>query len=194
MKERRKNDRRQWVGKPSFPLTDNNGEIVTTNRRRLIDRRMDNTDIKQKANYPLTDSNGEFVTENRRQIVDRRWNTVEIDSNASSDGDDGKLLLTFQAITQWLSPANPIIIAGRRKDCDIRIINKYTSREHARFELRDGLIFIIDQSTNGTYLMWEQGEVAHLTGKELPLSGTGLISLGCPISLDDEHLIQFKCG
>ena len=196
MKERRKRERRNWVVKPEFPLTDCNGEVVVKNRRRLLDRRMSNIEIESKtsAPYPLKDSNGELVTENRRQIVDRRTHTLNIEPDTiSGENYDGKLLLTFQSMTQWLSPANPLIVAGRRKDCDIRIINQYTSREHARFELRDSLFFIVDQSTNGTYLMSEQGDVTHLTGQELPLMGGGLISLGCPISLEDEHLIRFEC-
>ncbi len=195
MKERRKSERRKWVGKPGFPLTDCNGEVVTKSRRRILDRRMNSTDIQPQIipTYPLTDSSGELVTENRRQIIDRRSITIENESHVSSYGRfNGKLLLTFQGITQWLSATNPLIVVGRRKECDIRVNNKYASREHARFEFRDSLIFVKDQSTNGTYLMWEQGDVAHLTGQELPLTGTGLISLGCPISLDDEHLIRFE--
>ena len=195
MKERRKRERRNWVGKSEFPLTDSNGEVVTSNRRRLLDRRTYSTDIETTTSlqYPLKDSNGELVKGNRRQIVDRRSHSLEIESDTTpGENNNGKLLLTFQGMTHSLSPTNPVVVAGRRKDCDIRIINQYTSREHARFELRDGLFFIVDQSTNGTFLMWEQGDVAHLTGQELPLMGDGLISLGCPITLEDEQLIRFE--
>lgn len=194
MKDRRKSERRQWVGKQSYPLTDSNGILVTKNRRRVIDRRLNDEEERGEPVYPFTDSSGELVTTNRRRILDRRTiqANIEKETNPIEEG-CGQLMLTFQNNCHTMSRANPRILTGRRKDCDIRVVNKFTSREHARFEMHDGSFFIYDQSTNGTYLMWDQGDVVRLSAQELPLTGSGVISLGCPISLDDEYLIRFEC-
>jgi hypothetical protein len=194
MKDRRKSERRKWVGKLSYPFTDSNGILVTKNRRRVIDRRVNDEEEQGEPVYPFTDSSGELVTTNRRRILDRRTiqTNIEKEPNPSESG-SGELMLTFQQNSHTMSRANPRIVAGRRKDCDIRVVNKFTSREHARFEMHSGSFFITDQSTNGTYLMWDQGDVVRLSAQELPLTGSGVISLGCPISLDDEYLIRFEC-
>ena len=39
MKDRRKQERRQWKSPPRYPFIDSNGVLVTHNRRRTIDRR-----------------------------------------------------------------------------------------------------------------------------------------------------------
>ncbi len=43
MKERRKQERRQWKPPPKFPFIDSNGVLVTHNRRRTLDRRSGST-------------------------------------------------------------------------------------------------------------------------------------------------------
>jgi len=45
-----------------------------------------------------------------------------------------------------------LIYAGRGRDMDIVIKDEHISRHHARFKESDGLWYIIDESTNGTYI------------------------------------------
>jgi hypothetical protein len=48
MQEKRAKGRRRWDLFPEFPLKDSNGVIVISNRRRVCDRRLDNTSLEQR--------------------------------------------------------------------------------------------------------------------------------------------------
>ena len=57
---------------------------------------------------------------------------------------------------------------------------------HAKF-------FLIDQSTNGTFVLIKGSERAYLRREELALRGTGVISLGRAVSEDSPEAIHFAC-
>ena len=66
---------------------------------------------------------------------------------------------------------------GRGDNCDITVNDDLASRQHMRIESRNGKFFLIDISTNGTYVESETGSY-YLRREELMLSGKGRISLG----------------
>jgi len=48
MPERRYNDQRRWGIESEYPLRDSSGVMVTTNRRHMPDRRLDNISMAER--------------------------------------------------------------------------------------------------------------------------------------------------
>ena len=70
------------------------------------------------------------------------------------------------------------VVMGRGQDCDLSVDEKLASRQHARIELRRDKFFIIDQSTNGTYISLDRAEDIFLRREQVAIYGSGRISLG----------------
>ena len=80
---------------------------------------------------------------------------------------------------------------GRSKTADIAVAEALASRQHVRLEYRRGKFFIIDQSTNGTYV-FSGGNEAFLRREEMPISGAGKISLGRSFSENPQEVVHFN--
>jgi hypothetical protein len=144
-----------------------------------------------KPKYPLIDSKGILVKRNRRRILDRRLDSIRPD-RSDNERPSPRLHVSWLDITKELSAAEPELLVGRALSCGICVDNQFASREHALFTYRDGTFRICDHSTNGTFLRLNQHQDIHLIGKEWPLSGSGLISLGVPIDQNDKYVIRFR--
>lgn len=81
---------------------------------------------------------------------------------------------------------------GRAETCEIMVGSPLASRLHARIESRRGKFVFIDQSTNGSYVKTEDGNVVYLRREELPLWGSGQISLGEDFKDDAQHFLHFE--
>ncbi len=84
------------------------------------------------------------------------------------------------------------IVLGRSVTCDLTINEKLASRQHVKIQLRRGKFFIIDQSTNGTYFMEDGKSQVFVRREELPITGTGIISLGRPFDEDPLDVVLFR--
>lgn len=80
---------------------------------------------------------------------------------------------------------------GRAETCELVVESPLASRLHARIESRRGKFVFIDQSTNGSYVRTEDGNVVYLRREELPLWGKGEISLGENFGEDATHVLHF---
>ncbi|MGE0483435.1 MAG: adenylate/guanylate cyclase domain-containing protein [Gammaproteobacteria bacterium] len=83
------------------------------------------------------------------------------------------------------------VVLGRSKTADIAVAEALASRQHVRVEHRRGKFFIIDQSTNGTYVFCD-GSEAFLRREEMPLTGSGKISLGRSFAENPQEIVHFK--
>lgn len=101
------------------------------------------------------------------------------------------LSLRYQDQEQQLK-LGAILGIGRAENCEFVVESPLASRHHARIESRRGKFVFIDQSTNGSYVRTEDGKVNYLRREELPLWGSGVISLGEELKDDDVHLLSFK--
>lgn len=81
---------------------------------------------------------------------------------------------------------------GRAETCDLVVATPLASRLHARIESRRGKFVFIDQSTNGSYVRTEDGNIVYLRREELPVWGSGDISLGGPFDGDETHVLHFQ--
>jgi len=84
------------------------------------------------------------------------------------------------------------VVLGRGDTCDVLVQNGFASRQHVRIEWRFGKLIIADQSTNGTYVRFSDGNVVRLAREEMILRGSGSISLGQPYSENPHELVEFS--
>lgn len=102
-----------------------------------------------------------------------------------------RMRLTYQNDSVVLDGDITQIVMGRSKSADLTVNETLASRQHVRIEHRRGKFFIIDQSTNGTYVHHENDE-SFLRREEMPLSGDGMISLGRSFTEDPQEVVHFK--
>jgi adenylate cyclase len=69
---------------------------------------------------------------------------------------------------------------GRTAENDFVVEDGAISREHAEIIRRRGAVYLVDHSTNGTYLRPQGGRPRHLHREEVPLEGGGEFSMGRP--------------
>ena len=105
---------------------------------------------------------------------------------------EAKLTLTYNGQTIELSKLRPGLVMGRSQNCDLTINEKLASRQHVRIELRRDKFFIVDQSTNGTHVISGDNPEEFLRREEIPLTGSGRISLGKGFSEDPDEVVEFK--
>ena len=91
-----------------------------------------------------------------------------------------------------LSERQPVIVMGRDAECDVAIRDRRASRQHARIELRDDRIVLVDHSSNGTYVTLDDQPELFLRGDECVIHGRGVISFAAPSSSPDADCATFE--
>jgi class 3 adenylate cyclase len=81
---------------------------------------------------------------------------------------------------------------GRDRDCDLRLSGVKVSRKHARFECRPKGFFLVDDSSNGTYLYVEGVGERRIHNEEVALHGRGRIAFGHTTDKDDGEIVHFE--
>ncbi len=81
---------------------------------------------------------------------------------------------------------------GRSMHCDIALEEELASRQHLTIENRRGKLFIIDLSTNGTWIKNEKGREIFLRRDEMLLPPEGEISFGKSFKEHPEHVLHFQ--
>ncbi|MCK0509923.1 FHA domain-containing protein [Aromatoleum buckelii] len=94
-----------------------------------------------------------------------------------------RLRIHHQQDVLFVEENRPVVLLGREIGNDIVIIDRRTSRQHARIERRREGFVLIDRSTNGTYVAENGGAERCIKAGELPLIGPGRI--GCGFSAND---------
>jgi adenylate cyclase len=90
------------------------------------------------------------------------------------------------------NPERPVVTIGRDLSNDIVFNDPKVSRLHARIELRKDKFVLVDQSTNGTYVLKPNGESALLRWDEIQLMDRGLLAIGEKSAPDAESVIRFE--
>ena len=83
-------------------------------------------------------------------------------------------------------------VIGRSASCDLVVPAELASRQHARIEYRRGKFLLVDQSTNGTFVRFQDGQTLFLKREESPLWGSGEISLGDSAFQPGQGLVHFR--
>ncbi len=104
-------------------------------------------------------------------------------SICSSGSEDQQLTLT---------PSDVPFHVGRSPSSQLPVETSLASRDHCHIEHRYGKFILIDHSTNGTYVNSSVGGDIYLRREEMPLQGSGAISLGEKFSEDSQLVIKFS--
>lgn len=109
----------------------------------------------------------------------------------SPDNND-EMILRYREQSLKVNKERRRVALGRGENCDIAVQNDFASRLHIHIELRSGKFIIADQSTNGTYIRFSDGNVVHITREEIFLHGSGCISLGQSFAENPAEVVEFS--
>jgi hypothetical protein len=91
-----------------------------------------------------------------------------------------------------LDPDRNSVVLGRSPICDIKVQESLASRQHVRIELRRDKFFIVDQSTNGSYIRDRDGDESFLRREQMPFTHDIELSLGRAFSEDPDQIVYCK--
>jgi len=102
------------------------------------------------------------------------------------------LTLIYRANIFVVNRARPTLQMGRDDSNDIVIVSLFASRLHARVQERDGQFVLTDLSSNGTFLLVDEGsDERRLRGEEVVLAGRGWLGLGKSAEKHGDHSVRF---
>ena len=108
-------------------------------------------------------------------------------------GDERFLKLSREGSTFIIDNATPSARLGRDKSNDVVVTSHFASRFHARIHKRGGGFFLTDQSSNGTYLLADDGAAEVLLQREEAVLGErGWIGLGMSASRHGDHVVRYR--
>ncbi|MEO5345392.1 MAG: adenylate/guanylate cyclase domain-containing protein [Magnetococcus sp. YQC-9] len=90
-----------------------------------------------------------------------------------------------------LSETHAVVSFGRGSTNTFVVPDSMSSRAHSRIEYRRGQIYLVDQSTNGTYILTADGQQIFVHRDERPIEGSGVIGLGRIVTPDDPLAVHF---
>jgi adenylate cyclase len=102
-----------------------------------------------------------------------------------------ELHLTHGPQTLVLEQANTTVSLGRGADCHVVLADRKASRVHARIERRRDKFFLIDQSTNGTFVTFAGEAELALRREEVMLRSQGRITFGHSIADASDETVDF---
>ncbi|MDH5737925.1 MAG: adenylate/guanylate cyclase domain-containing protein [Gammaproteobacteria bacterium] len=92
------------------------------------------------------------------------------------------------------SEENREFTIGRSVQSDLQCETRLASRTHAKIAFKRGKFLLNDQSSNGTFVVTDEGENIFVKRQEIMLWGSGTIGLGQEISLDcGGETIRYTC-
>ena len=167
---------------------------ITQERRKVADRR----GLAPPPLYPFFDSEDTLVRQDRRHVPDRRINNICIeDPNQHLEGaeelEDKRLFIWFNDEIREVQRSEEGFWLGRSADCMAHFSSRFVSRKHARMCYHDDAYYLIDDSTNGTYVKNDDGEV-FVSKDQILVKGSGVISLGVPFEHADSDVIHYFIG
>lgn len=128
-----------------------------------------------------------WAQEDRTRMVTMMWGNQDTVSGRMH------LELKYRGKQVDVSEAQPAIIIGRSSQCDLVVQHRLASRLHARIEYRDGNFVLVDQSGNGSFVAFSDGDKRRVHMNSMPIRGSGRIGLGDESDALSEDAIQFVC-
>lgn len=104
-----------------------------------------------------------------------------------------RLALEYRGKKLELAPTSQSFTIGRGERSSLVVDRELVSRSHADIEFRQGKFILVDHSTNGTYLLLENGARFFVRREEFTLHDRGIICLGQAVADDNPDLIRYQC-
>lgn len=105
----------------------------------------------------------------------------------------GRITLRYKNQEVEVDELRPLVAIGRADDSDLVVNNHLISRLHAQVELKRGKFRLLDQSTNGTFVLNNKGQELFVRRDSVHLTGEGFIGLGKSVKPDSPTAIYFIC-
>jgi class 3 adenylate cyclase len=104
-----------------------------------------------------------------------------------------RLTLRYQGQEVLVDEGHASITMGRAEENDLVIKGNLISRLHARVEVNRSKFMLVDQSTNGTFVIGKDGEEAFVRRDSMQIRGEGLIGLGKAPDSNSSQVIRYSC-
>jgi adenylate cyclase len=104
-----------------------------------------------------------------------------------------RLRLRYQGQEVLVDDGRANITIGRAEENDLVVKGNLISRLHARVEINRNKFMLIDQSTNGTFVLGKDGEEAFVRRDSMQIRGEGLIGLGKAPDSNSSQVIRYTC-
>ena len=102
-----------------------------------------------------------------------------------------RMRLRYQGEEVLVDGRHPQATIGRSEDNSLVIKGNLISRLHCRVEMSRDRFLLVDQSTNGTFVITRQGEELFVRRDSIQLSGEGVIGLGRVVQPGSAQAIHF---
>jgi len=103
-----------------------------------------------------------------------------------------RLCLRYRGKAYLIDENTPVLILGRDPSCTMLIQNRKVSRMHARIERRRDGYYLIDTSTNGSFLSMQGRQEVLLRRHEVLLEGSGILCFGSSVNDPAADRIEFE--
>jgi class 3 adenylate cyclase len=94
------------------------------------------------------------------------------------------LTLRYNQTERRMEHTDTVLTFGRTPQCDICLLHPGISRQHGRLEYRRGQFYLVDQSTNGSFLGKDGKIRTHIRREEMKLEGAGFIRFDADMDSD----------
>lgn len=130
------------------------------------------------------------------EIFELSWQEVEDLTTLGTRFEEAvtRLKLVFGSREMWFDAlGGNALRLGRDAACDIVIVDRRVSRQHARIEKRRDKFVLIDESANGTYVAVNGEPEICLRREEMALLTSGRICIGHRTGDADAVVVEFYC-
>lgn len=103
-----------------------------------------------------------------------------------------ELLLRHGAREILLNSERPSVLIGRDPACDLVIADPKASRQHVKIEKRRDKFYVMDQSSNGTFITFAGDAELALRREEISLRRTGTIAFGHSAAEPMRDIVEFS--
>jgi class 3 adenylate cyclase len=104
-----------------------------------------------------------------------------------------RMRLRYQGQEVYVDEAHANVNIGRAEENDLVVKGNLISRLHARVEISRNKFMLIDQSTNGTFVLGKDGEESFVRRDSMQIRGEGLIGLGKAPDSNSSQVIRYDC-
>jgi class 3 adenylate cyclase len=131
-------------------------------------------------------------------LFEVHWQTEDVTSMVPAIASRGanksqRLRLRYQGHEVLVTEGRANITMGRAEENDLVVKGNLISRLHARVEISRNKFMLIDQSTNGTFVLGKDGEEAFVRRDSMQIRGEGLIGLGKAPDSNSSQVIRYNC-
>jgi adenylate cyclase len=158
---------------------------------------VDTLEPAQRATVRLLDTTSvkgrpEWV-EIYRVITDRDDVTTVVQSSARPAAGPAALVLTYKGRILRLEASSGPVLIGRDSTCGLVIASAWASRRHATIDIQRDRFVLTDHSSNGTFVVDEDGTEQHLKREAHLLASHGLISVGIGSQGNPRDVVRYRC-